>query len=92
MADLIDIGLLSDANRLLDKLLEKHGIRWFLAADGERLMALEKSKVDLVVRTVTRARERRNQPVLESAVEHCRQHVRRALIRRVAQEMVRTGC
>jgi hypothetical protein len=92
MAELIDLGLFTDANRLLEKLIEQHGINWFLAHEGKRLMALEKAKIDLVVRTAVRSRERKELPVQEPAVEQCRKQVRRALIRRVAEAMVGTGC
>ncbi|MGI5861230.1 MAG: hypothetical protein ACOX6T_04125 [Myxococcales bacterium] len=92
MAELIDLGLLTDANRLLEKLIEKHGIAWFLARDGQRLIALEKEKIDLVVRTAVRSRERKAKVVMRPAVEQCRKSVRRALIRRVAEAMVGTGC
>ncbi|HCF57018.1 MAG TPA: hypothetical protein DFS52_03350 [Myxococcales bacterium] len=92
MAELIDLGLLTDANRLLEKLIEKHGIAWFLARDGQRLLALEKQKIDLVVRTAVRSRERKAQVVMRPAVEQCRKSVRRTLIRRVAEAMVGTGC
>lgn len=92
MAELIDIGLVADANKLLEKLLERHGISWFLARDSQRLMALEKEKIDLIVRTAVRNRERKDLPVVTPAVEHCRNLVRRKLIQRVAEAMVGTGC
>ena len=92
MAELIDLGLLTDANRLLEKLLEKHGIGWFLARDGQTLMALEKAKIDLVVRTAVRSRQRKALHPMRPAVEQCRKQVRRQLIRKVAEAMVGTGC
>lgn len=92
MSELIDLGLIKDAQKLLDRMLEKHGINWFLARDGQRLMALENSKIDLVIATVVKNRERQNRPVMRSAVEHCRRQVRRTLIRQVAVAMIATGC
>ncbi|MBI5544199.1 MAG: hypothetical protein HY901_09940 [Deltaproteobacteria bacterium] len=92
MAELIDLGLVSEAKRVLEKLFDKHGIRWFMATEGPRLFALDKSKVDLVVRTALRARERRGLESYEDAIEHCRTQVRRDLIRRVAIAMLQTGC
>jgi hypothetical protein len=92
MAEIIDLALLTDSERLLNKILDRHGLGWFIARDGERLMALERAKIELVVRTAIRARERMRQPVAESAAEHCRKQVRRSLIRKVALAMVRAGC
>lgn len=92
MAEIIDLGLVTDAQRLLEKLLDRHGIRWFLAGEGARLMALDKSKLELVVRTAQKARERKGLRVHEGAGDYCRKQVRRELIRRVAIAMVKTGC
>ena len=92
MAELIDLGLVTEAQRVLEKLLDQHGIRWFLATDGAALMALDKSKISLVVRTARKARERQGHAVLEEALAHCLHRVRRDLIRRVAIAMLRTGC
>ncbi len=94
MAELIDLSLLTDANQLLDKLLHKHGINWFLAKDGPRLMALEKAKIDLVIETAIRARSRKSRSYKppRQAVEHCRRQIRRQLIQRVAMAMLQTGC
>ncbi|HEY3450126.1 MAG TPA: hypothetical protein VGK67_27480 [Myxococcales bacterium] len=92
MAELIDLGLLGEATRLLEKLVDQRGIRFFMATEGPRLLALDPSKVDLVVRTAQRARERKGFPPHEGAVEHCHTQVRRNLIRRVAIAMLETGC
>jgi hypothetical protein len=92
MSELIDLALVTDAQKLVESLLDKHGINWFMARDGNRLMALDKSKIDLVVTTVVKQRERRGRPVLGSAAEHCRRQVRRTLIRQVAVAMISTGC
>ena len=92
MAELIDLGLVGDTQRILQKLLDKHGIRWFLAGEGARLIALDKAKVELVVRTAQRARQRAGKRILNAATEHCRKQVRRELIRRVAFAMLKTGC
>ena len=90
-AEIIDVGLTKDARELLQRLLDKHGINWFLARDGERLLALEKGKIDLVVRTAIKSRERRQVKVVKAAVEHARKQVRRELIRHLALAMVGTG-
>ena len=92
MAELIDLGLIGESKRVLDKLIDKRGIRWFLANEGPRLMALDASKVDMVVRTAQSARRRRGLGVVGGSCEQCRKLVRRALIRRVAIAMLKTGC
>jgi hypothetical protein len=92
MAELIDLGLVGEAKRVLEKLVDKRGIRWFLASEGPRLMALDATKIDLVVRTAERVRRRRGQRVIASSREQCRTQVRRALIQRVAIAMLKTGC
>ncbi len=92
MAELIDLGLLGEAKRLLDKLVDQRGIRYFMASEGPRLLALDPSKVELVVRAAQRARERRGLPPPEGALERCHTQVRRDLIRRVALAMLNTGC
>ncbi len=92
MAELIDLGLVREGYRVLENLLAKRGIRWFLATEGARLMALDKSKIDLVIRAARKARERKGHEVPEAAVAHGRSMIRRELIQRVAIAMLRTGC
>jgi len=92
MAELIDLGLITDSQRLLKKLLDQKGIRWFMAGEGSRLIALDKAKIDLVVRTAERACVRRGGRPLAAAREHCRRQVRRELIQRLAFAMLKTGC
>jgi len=92
MAEIIDLALVAEANRVLGKFLDTRGIRWFMANDGPRLLALDKAKVEMVVKTARRARERKGATPVPQAVEHCRTLVRRDLIRRVAMAMLQTGC
>lgn len=92
MAEIIDIALVADAKRLLEQLIEKHGIAWFLKRDGKRLMAIDDAKVDLVLATAAAARKREHRKTHPSALEHCRVQLKRALIRMVAQAMVASGC
>jgi hypothetical protein len=92
MAELIDLGLVGDARRVLKKLLDEKGIRWFMSGEGARLIELDQKKVDLVVRTAERGRKRKGLAPLPTVQEHCRKQVRRELIRRVAFAMLKTGC
>ena len=92
MADLIDLRLLSDANRLLAELIERRGLRWFLATEGQHLFELEPAKIDLVVEASLELQRRQGFAPLPATVEHCRKQVRRALIRRLAEAMLATGC
>jgi hypothetical protein len=91
MADIIDLSLLADARRYLLKLLDARGLSYFLQKDGHRLFHIEPAKVDLVVRTALRSRTEERPEPHPKAVEHCRQEVRRELIRRVASAMLQTG-
>ncbi|WP_224370995.1 hypothetical protein [Hyalangium versicolor] len=90
MADIIDLTLLADARRYLQKLLDTRGITYFLKKEGHRLFQLEPAKVELVMRTAMRSRKGAQRPP-EQAVEHCRAEIRRELIRRVASAMLQTG-
>ena len=92
MAELIDLGLVGEAQRVLHKLLDEKGIRWFMAGEGARLIALDQKKVDLVVRTAARDRRRQGMRPLPAVQEHCRRQVRRELIRRVTFAMLKSGC
>jgi hypothetical protein len=89
MADIIDIGLVGDAQRLLERLIDERGIGFFLDRESKRLVALQPAKIDLVVKAALRSKKRRVPP---SVVERCRRHVRRILIREVARAMLASGC
>jgi hypothetical protein len=91
MADIIDLTLLTDAQRYLRKLLDARGVAYFLRKEGARLFELEPSKVELVVRVAARSRSTRGGAPHPRAVEHCRQQIRRELIRHVAAAMLKTG-
>ncbi|MBR2980057.1 MAG: hypothetical protein IKC51_09015 [Myxococcaceae bacterium] len=92
MAELIDLRLMFETNRLIDRLLERRGLRWFLVAEGPRLFELEKSKLDLVVDAGTQALRRQGSEPDPRAIEHCRKLSRRRLIRLIAEAMLATGC
>lgn len=91
MADIIDLTLLADSRRYLQKLLDTRGITYFLKKEGHRLFQIEPAKVELVIRTVMRSRKSGQSRPPEQAVEHCRAEIRRELIRRVASAMLQTG-
>jgi hypothetical protein len=90
MAEIIDLALVAEARRTLKHLLEAKGIAWFLRTDARRPFQLEPKRVEHVLRTAARVRERGRRPHLR-AVEHARKEVRRELIRRVVAEMLQTG-
>ncbi len=92
MADIIDLALVSESRKYLQKLLDTRGINYFLRQDASRPFQLEPKKVDLVVRTAAKAREQRvGRPQPTRAFEQARTLVRRELIRRVVAEMLQTG-
>lgn len=92
MPEIIDLALVLDANRLLERQIERRGINWFIRHDGNRLMALDPSRVEMIVSSARRLRERAGAIVSPEAVEHCRKKLRRSLIRELAVAMVASGC
>jgi len=91
MADVIDLALISDARRYLHKMLDARGLAYFLRKDARRPFQLEPSKVEMVVRTAARSRDKQQRRPHVRAVDHARKEVRRELIRRVVAEMLQTG-
>ena len=90
-AEIIDLTLVSTARRMMHKMLDRHGLSYFLQKEGGRLFHIEQAKVDLVIRAAARSREpARSRPPLP-AVDHCRKEIRRELIRRVVEAMLQTG-
>jgi hypothetical protein len=91
MADIIDLTLVAESRKYLQKLLDARGVAYFLDRDARRPFKLEAAKVDLVVRAAARSREERRGKPHARAYEHARAEVRRELIRRVVAEMIHTG-
>jgi hypothetical protein len=91
MADIIDLSLLADSRRYFNKLFDARGLSYFLQKDGPRLFHIEPAKVDLVIRAAVRSRPDNLPEPHPQAVDHCRQEIRRELIRRVANAMLQTG-
>ena len=88
MGDVIDLTLVSRARRYFEKLLAARGLSYFLETNASRPLRIDAKKVALVVRAA--ARDRTESPS-RAAVEHCRQEIRRQLIRQVAQTMLQIG-
>lgn len=92
MADIIDLSLIAESRKHLQKLLDARGINYFLRTDARRPFTLEPSKVELVVRAAAKKRPSSlTGAAAESAWERARKEVRRELIRRVVAEMLQTG-
>jgi hypothetical protein len=91
MADIIDLSLVAESRKHLQKLLDARGITWFLDLAARRPYSLEPSKVDLVVRAAAKTRKALHGRVHEDAFEYARREVRRELIRRVVAQMLQTG-
>lgn len=91
MADVIDLALVADARRYLKKLLDARGLNYFLRQDARRPFQLEPSKVEMIVRTAARSRDKERRQPHVRAVDHARKEVRRELIKRVVAEMLQTG-
>jgi hypothetical protein len=91
MTEIIDLALLKESRATLKSLLARRGIAYFLARDGQRLFSIEKEKVDLVVNATVSKLEKKGRPPHPKAIERCRQEIRRELIVRVTQAMMRVG-
>ncbi|HZH04456.1 MAG TPA: hypothetical protein VEY30_11790 [Myxococcaceae bacterium] len=91
MAEIIDLTLVSTARRMMHKMLDRHGISYFLQKDGGRLFHIEQKKVDLVIRAAARTRPPDSPRLPSPAVDYCRREIRRELIRRVVEAMLQTG-
>jgi hypothetical protein len=91
MGEIIDLSLLADSRRCLNKLLQARGLSYFLKKDGHRLFQIEPGKVELVVRAAARGRPRSSPKPPRCAFEYCHREVRRELIRRVVEAMLQTG-
>ena len=91
MADVIDLALVADARRYLNKMLDARGLNYFLRADARRPFQLEPSKVEMVVRTAARSREKDSRRPHIRAFDYARKEVRRELIKRVVAEMLGAG-
>lgn len=90
MSELIDITLLSDAKRCFHKLLARRGINYFLRQDGAPF-TIEPAKVEMVLRTATKARAAHLPRPHAQTIERARKEIRRELIRRVVQVMLNVG-
>jgi hypothetical protein len=91
MGDIIDLTLLADVRRYFQKLLDARGLPYFLQKESKKLFQIEPARVELVLRTALRMRNPELPKPPPQAVEHCRQEIRRELIRRVANAMLQTG-
>jgi hypothetical protein len=92
MSDLIDLSLLKESRALLESTVKRRGLTYFLAKEGQSpLFSIEKSQVDMVVRTARARLERNGRQTHPKAVEYCQKELRRELIRRVTQAMMRVG-
>lgn len=88
MADVIDISLHRTALQLMDELMEKRGLAFFLKRAGAMPFAIDDKRVALTVELAARRMCRR--PVGE-ARDATHRAVRRRLIARVAEAMVHVG-
>jgi hypothetical protein len=90
MTEIIDLSLLKDSQIVLDEMLKRRGLAYFMAREG-RPLSLESTRVELVVKSCVKKLERKGRPVHPRALDHCRRLVRRELIRRVTATMMGLG-
>ncbi|MBS2028943.1 MAG: hypothetical protein JST54_13665 [Deltaproteobacteria bacterium] len=92
MTDVIDLSLLQESRKLLRSMLDRRGLTWFLDKEGQRpLFSIEASKLETVLKSSAAKIERKGRSVHPRAMEHCRNELRRELIRRVTEAMMRVG-
>lgn len=92
MTDLIDLSLLKESRSLLEAMLVKRGLPYFLGTDGGRpLFSIDGDKVETLVQSCVSKLARKGRTVHPRSLEHCRKELRRELIRRVTQAMLRVG-
>jgi hypothetical protein len=88
LAEVIDISLHRTALDVLEELLDKRGLAFFLKRAGALPFAIDDRRVAVAVELAARRIGRR--PV-EDARESCHRAVRRRLISLVAEAMVHVG-
>ena len=88
MSDVIDISLHRTALGIMDELLEKRGLAFFLKRAGTLPFAIDDRRVGVVVELAVRRLGTRPP---ESARTSTRRAVRRRLIALVAEAMVQVG-
>jgi len=92
MSDVIDLSLLKESRALLETTLQRRGLSYFLAKEGPSpLFSIEKEPVDRVVRAARAKLERAGREAHPRSIDYCRKELRRELIRRVTQAMMRVG-
>ena len=91
-AAVIDLSLLKESRALLEGQLDRKGLTFFLATESKQpLFSIDSAKVDAVVRACLAKLDRQGRAIHPRAVAHCRAELRRELIRRVTQAMLRVG-
>lgn len=88
MAEVIDITLHRSSLQVMEELLEKRGLAFFLKRAGALPFAIDDRRVAIAVELAARRSGRR--PV-EPAREGCHRAIRRKLITYVAEAMVHVG-
>lgn len=92
MTDLIDLSLLKESRALLEAMLTKRGLPYFLATQGQKpLFAIDCDKVETVVQSCVSKLAKKGRTVHPRSLDYCRKELRRELIRRVTQAMLRVG-
>lgn len=91
-AAVIDLSLLKASRALLEVQLRRKGLPFFLATESKQpLFSIDAAKVDGVVKACLAKLDRQGRTIHPKAVAHCRTELRRELIRRVTQAMLRVG-
>lgn len=88
MSDVIDISLHRTALGVIDELLEKRGLAFFLKRAGALPFAIDDRRVEVAVELAAR---RLGNRCTDGARESTRRAVRRRLISLVAEAMVQVG-
>ena len=89
MPNIVDLSLCTEARRALSRVLSDRGLGFFVKPGGGRAMHLDSRRIAWVVEVARRSARRRHRD--PDALVRTRRVVRRELIRRIAEQMVRAG-
>lgn len=88
MSEIIDLALHQASVQVVDDLLDRRGLGYFLEKGAKFPYALSKRRVELAIQLANRRIDSDPPP---EAVQHCRRMVRRRLIALVTDAMLEVG-
>jgi hypothetical protein len=87
--NIVDLSLCTEARRALSQVLSDRGLGFFVKPGGGRALHLDARRIAWVVEVARRSAQRQHHD--PDALARTRRVVRRELIRRMAEQLVRAG-